>query len=269
MLCFPNAKINIGLNIVSKRSDGYHNLETIFYPVPLTDILEFVVTEKSTNICVSGTDLNIPPEKNICIKAYQLLKEDYKLPNLEIYLHKIIPSGAGLGGGSADASFLLKSINQYFKLNIPEKKLIKYASKLGADCAFFLKNKAIFASGTGNVFENIKLDLKGYYIVIIKPDFSISTPEAFKNIIPKYPEISLKELIQFPVSEWKDKIINDFETGLFKTYPLLANLKQKLYDEGALYASMSGSGSTLYGIFKEKPLIKDKFSNVFFWQSKL
>ena len=272
MICFPNAKINIGLNIVSKREDGYHNLETVFYPVPLKDVLEFMVPEKQTKetcIEVSGTELDISNNENICIKAYKLLAADYELPNLKMYLHKTIPAGAGLGGGSSDASFLLKQLNQYFKLNVSEKKLADYASELGADCAFFLKNKAVFASGIGNRFELIKLDLKGYYILIIKPNFSINTVDAFKNIKPAVPEIRLREIIKQPVNSWKDQLRNDFETPLFQRHPELKKIKSELYNLGADFASMSGSGSALFGLFKNKPQINDKFKEVFCWKAQL
>ncbi len=270
MICFPNAKINIGLNISSKRSDGYHNLETVFYPVPLTDILEFVVSDTNkTNIQLSGNNLKIPAKENICIKAYKLLSKDYNLPPLEIYLHKNIPHGAGLGGGSADASFFLKELNSFFKLQISEKQLTTYAGQLGADCPFFIKNKPVFASGTGNIFESVYLDLSNYYLLIIKPDFSINTATAFKNIKPEKAKISLKKLIKKPVEEWKNLIVNDFESSLFPIYPELKKLKQKLYSSGAVYASLSGSGSALYGIFKTKPELKDVFSGIFYRALKL
>ena len=272
MICFPNAKINIGLNIVSKRKDGYHNLETVFYPIPLKDVLEFVVPEKQikeTSIEVSGTKLDISNKENICIKAFNLIANDYQLPELKMYLHKMIPSGAGLGGGSTDASFLLKQLNQYFKLNISEKKMVDYASKLGADCAFFLKNEAVFASGIGNQFEQVKLSLKGYYILVIKPHFSINTLNAFKDIRPAIPETSLKEIIKQPVSSWKNQIKNDFEVPLFQIHPELSKIKSDLYNLGADFASLSGSGSALYGLFKNKPQLNDNFKDFFCWKAKL
>jgi len=265
MIFFPNAKINIGLNIVSKRADGYHNLETIFYPIPLTDVLEFITPKNiiaKTSMQLSGSSLGIPDSENICIKAYNMLAEHYALPNLQMYLHKIIPSGAGLGGGSSDAGFLLKHLNEYFKLNINEDKLIEYASKIGADCAFFIKNKAVFAGGIGNKFEELELNLKGYYILIVKPKFSINTAMAFKNINPTIPEISLKELIKQPIGKWKNMIKNDFEKPLFKAYPALADIKSDLYESGAEYASMSGSGSAMFGIYKTKPQVS-KFEQYF------
>ena len=272
MILFPNAKINIGLNIVSKREDLYHNLETVFYPIPLTDVLEIIVPDKvinESNIQLSGTNLNIPNNDNICIKAYQILAKDYDLPSLQMYLHKIIPSGAGLGGGSADAGFLLSHLNNYFKLNINDDKLIEYASKIGADCAFFIKNKAVFASGIGNKFEDIELNLSNYYILIVKPDFSINTAIAFKGIKPESPEYSLKKLIKQPVRLWQKSIKNDFEKPLFKEYPELNRIKSDLYDLGAEYASMSGSGSAMFGLFNTMPNTSNLFKNCFVWKSKL
>lgn len=270
MICFPNAKINIGLNITDKRKDGYHNLETVFYPIALKDILEFVVSDTNkTSIHVSGSDLKIPAKENICIKAYHLLSKDYDLPALEIYLHKNIPHGAGLGGGSADASFLLKELNSFFKLQISDKQLMNYAGQLGADCPFFIKNKPVFASGTGDIFERINLDLSDYYMVILKPEFSVQTSIAFKNIVPKKPKVSLKEIIKQPIDAWRNSVINDFELSLFPIYPQLKELKQKLYNSGAVYASLSGSGSALYGIFRTQPDLKGAFPNIFYKMFKL
>ncbi len=270
MICFPNAKINIGLNIVSKRDDGYHNLETIFYPVAIKDVLEFIIPYKpveKTDIKVYGADLGIANRENICIKAYNMLAADYKLPNIQIYLYKKIPSGAGLGGGSSDASFLLKQLNQYFKLNISNNKLAEYASKIGADCPFFLRNEAVFAHEIGNRFEPVSLNLKGYYLFIVKPNFSINTAVAFKNIKPALPNTSLKELIKQPVHSWKYQIKNDFEIPLFRKYAELSKIKSELYELGADFASLSGSGSALFGIFKNETTINSKFDKYSCWIS--
>jgi len=272
MICFPNAKINIGLKIVSKRKDGYHNLETVFYPVPLKDILEFTVPEKKiakTSMVLSGTSLDIPDEQNICLKAYHLLAKDYLLPKIQMHLHKVIPSGAGLGGGSSDAAFLLSELNQYFKLNIADEKLLAYASELGADCAFFLKNKAVFAHGVGNKFESIDLSLAGHYILIVKPELSINTAFAFENIVPAIPEVGIKEQVKQPITLWGNKIVNDFEQPLFKKYPELNKIKDELYNLGADYASMSGSGSALFGLFKEKPKVDKQFEGMFVFGTDL
>lgn len=269
MICFPNAKINIGLNIISKREDGFHNIETIFYPIGLSDILEIIPAIKQTDVKTSGLALNINAEENICHKAYQLLSKSYKIPPLEIFLHKLIPSGAGLGGGSSDAAFLLKEINSLFKLGINQKGLENMASVLGSDCAFFIRNKAVFAKGRGDKFEEISLDLSGYYLYLVKPDIFISTADAYASVRPLLPEVSLKNLVEDPISDWKNKIINDFELNLFKKHPLLNNIKSELYKQGALYASMSGSGSALYGIFVNKPSKIPAFEEHFSWISEL
>lgn len=251
MITFPNAKVNLGLNVVSKRPDGFHNLETIFASIPFTDILEIIPTEGETKLHQSGISVGINPERNLCMKAFLLLKKDFpQIGNVGMWLHKVIPSGAGLGGGSSDASYTLILLNQFFNLGLSNKKLQKYAAQLGSDCAFFIENKPVFAKGKGDEFEEIDLDLSNYYWVIIKPVFSISTPEAYAGITPKTPEISIKEIVQRPVSEWKNSLKNDFEEHLFIKYPELNKIKEALYKSGAVYASLSGSGSALFGIYE-------------------
>lgn len=261
MITFPNAKINLGLNIVNKRPDGYHNLETIFYPIPLEDVLEIEVSEdleQDFKLHISGTQVDGDAESNLVVKAYRLLKDKYEIPPIHIYLHKVIPSGAGLGGGSADAAFMLKLINETFELDIPTQKLEEYAATLGADCAFFIKNQPTFAQGIGNVFTPLSLSLQGYILYLIKPPVFISTAMAFSNIKPQEPEESLLSIIKGPIEEWKNKMVNDFEASLFPQLPELAQLKQSLYDAGAIYAAMSGSGSSIYGLFKDScPLQAD------------
>lgn len=254
MICFPNAKINLGLNIVQKRVDGYHNLETIFYPIPLEDILEIEIVpslETDYELLISGINVEGDPEKNLVVKAYKLLKESFDLAPIRIHLHKRIPSGAGLGGGSSDAAFMLKLLNTKFKLNLSIQELEVYAKQLGADCPFFIQNNPTFAEGIGEVFSPISLSLKGYYLYLVKPDLFISTAMAFAEINPKRPEVSLKEIIKAPVEEWKNRMKNDFEESIFKKLPKLALIKKAMYENGALYAAMSGSGSTIYGLFKE------------------
>lgn len=249
MISFANAKINLGLLITEKRHDGYHNIETIFYPVKLYDVLEF---HQSDKFSFETVGLTIPgQEKNLCEKAFDLLKDDFDINPIAIYLLKNIPIGAGLGGGSADAAFVLKAINEQQKLNLSIEQLKDYAEKLGADCPFFVDNKATYASGIGTTFENISLDLSKYYIVIINPKIHISTVEAYQSVIPQTPVSDLKRAIKLPIQEWKYHIINDFELGIFEKYPLIAQLKNRLYKEGALYASMSGSGSSVFGIFED------------------
>jgi 4-diphosphocytidyl-2-C-methyl-D-erythritol kinase len=257
MIVFPNAKINIGLNVVSKREDGYHNLETIFFPLKLADALEFVEAGE-TKLTTSGIQIDGLPEQNLVFKAYYLLKDDFNLPPLHFHLHKVIPSGSGLGGGSSDAAFTFKMLNEYFDLELSAQKLESYAAQIGADCPFFIVNKPTFATGIGNKFHNIELDLADYEIVILKPNISVSTPEAYKNVIPRNPKYRLTEIIKTPVNDWKNLIVNDFEKSVFPKYPQIAELKQLLYDLGADFASMSGSGSAVFGIFRHLPTNLDK-----------
>lgn len=253
MITFPNAKINLGLNIVEKRPDGYHNLETIFYPIPLQDALEITPWEggeRKYKLAQSGIQIAGDDENNLVVKAYKLLDSLYNLPPIEINLLKHIPSGAGLGGGSADAAFMLCMLNQHFQLNIPNEQLEVYAAQLGADCAFFVENKPTFAEGIGNIFSPIELSLKGYKLLLVKPDIFVSTRDAFAQIKPKRPSISLKEVAKMPVEAWKTYMVNDFEESVFPQFPAIADIKAKLYDMGAIYASMSGSGSSVFALFK-------------------
>lgn len=253
MITFPNAKINLGLNIVEKRPDGYHNLETIFYPIPLQDALEITPWEggeRKYKLAQSGIQIAGDDENNLVVKAYKLLDNLHNLPPIEINLLKHIPSGAGLGGGSADAAFMLCMLNQHFQLNIPNEQLEVYAAQLGADCAFFVENKPTFAEGIGNIFSPIELSLKGYKLLLVKPDIFVSTRDAFAQIKPKRPTISLKEVAKMPVEAWKTYMVNDFEESVFPQFPAIADIKAKLYDMGAIYVSMSGSGSSVFALFK-------------------
>lgn len=274
MITFPNAKINLGLNIIEKRPDGYHNLETIFYPINLQDALEVTRStnsDKEYNLHVSGSALDGEPEDNLVVKAYKLLKEDFpQMAAIEIHMYKHIPAGAGLGGGSSDAAYMIKLLNEKFALNINHAKMEEYAAHLGADCAFFIQNKPVFATGIGNIFEPVDLSLKGYHIVLVKPDIFVSTRDAFAAIKPQRPAVSLKEVIKQPVDTWKDNMQNDFEDSVFLKFPEIAAIKDELYDLGAVYASMSGSGSCVYGIFKE-PIenVEDKFCQCFCRQREL
>ncbi|EGK01893.1 4-(cytidine 5'-diphospho)-2-C-methyl-D-erythritol kinase [Dysgonomonas gadei ATCC BAA-286] len=269
MICFPNAKINLGLNIVSKRADGYHNLETIFYPIEVKDALEIIIREEqsSDTFIEAGIRVDSIAEDNLVMKALRLMRTKYKFPPVEVHLLKKIPFGAGLGGGSADASFMLKLINSTFGLKVSDEELAALAVQLGADCPFFIYNRPVFASGIGEVFENINLSLKGYFIVLIKPDIHVPTKDAFAEIKPKQPYISLKEIIKQPVSGWKGLMVNDFEKSVFTKYPLIDGLKEDLYKKGALYASMTGSGSSVFGIFKEEQSdIQNSYQDCFVWQ---
>ena len=268
MICFPNAKINLGLNIVSKRPDGYHNIETVFYPIPVKDALELVNAEK-LSFTQTGIQVDAPMEKNLVIKALNLLKTHYEVPSLEIHLLKAIPFGAGLGGGSADAAFMLKLLNDFCKLNIQNDELEKIAATIGADCPFFIRNIPVFATGTGNIFEPIELSLKGYHLCLIKPDVAVSTPEAYSLVTPAAPVLSLKEVVNRPVSEWKKLMINDFEQSVFTKHPVIGQIKEALYKAGAVYASMSGSGSSVFGLFEAPTQLKNQFSDSFVWEGQL
>ncbi len=252
MIVFPNAKINLGLNVVSKREDGYHNLETVFYPIPFTDGLEMAETGKE-GLTVSGIQPDVASDQNLVFKAYRLLKEDFDLPVVRFHLHKVIPGGTGLGGGSADASFTLKMINEYFHLSLNVESLKRYASLLGADCPFFIDNRPSFAAGKGDILTPVNVDLSRYHIVLIDPGCTVSTKEAYENVIPAKPEFNLKNLESLPVEQWKNFVTNDFEKTIFQKYPIIGSFKQLLYKSGAVYASMSGSGSSVYGLFRSFP----------------
>jgi len=265
MLIFPNAKINIGLNIINRRPDGYHNLETIFYPVMIKDALEIVVADK---LSFESSGLEIPGriEDNLCIKAYHLVTKDFDLPPVKIHLHKHIPIGAGLGGGSADAAFFIRLLDQKFNLGMPTGQMLGYARKLGADCAFFIQNKPAFAFDKGDEFEPVKRDLSNYQIVVVMPPVHVSTSEAYSGVKPAPVEQSLMELIYKPVTEWKNFIKNDFETSVFKNHPIIRGVKAALYEAGAIYASMSGSGASVFGIFDTMPDLTElnKSNKVFY-----
>lgn len=226
MISFPNAKINLGLNVVSKRPDGYHNIETIFYPIPVKDALE-IVRADTFSFTQTGIPVDVPIEKNLVVKALNLLKSRYKIPELEVHLLKAIPFGAGLGGGSADAAFMLKLLNDYCGLHILEDSLEELASSIGADCPFFIRNTPVFASGTGNIFETVELSLADYHLCLVKPDVAVSTPEAYSMVTPAAPAISLKEIIRRPVGEWKELMINDFEKAYSRNIQSLQGLKKR------------------------------------------
>ena len=257
MVLFPNCKINLGLNITRKREDGYHDLETIFYPVGLKDALEAIkrgIENKESGVTFSSTGLLVAgnPEENLCVKAWQLLKKDFPdLPAIQLHLHKAIPMGAGLGGGSSDGAFTLRLLNQLFQLGLSQEQLIAYALQLGSDCPFFILNKPCFATGRGEKMEVIDLDLSGYRFVLVNPNIHISTAQAFSQVEPGKPEQSISKIIQQPIQQWKDLLLNDFEKSISLLYPSIAEIKQELYTKGAIYASMTGTGSTVFGIFEK------------------
>ncbi len=262
MIAFPNCKINLGLNISNKRSDGYHNLETCFYPLPLKDALEFIRSEE-LQFTTSGLEIKGNATDNICLKAYLLLKNDFpQLPALHIHLHKAIPMGAGLGGGSADGAFMLLMLNQHFNLQLPTEKLLEYALKLGSDCPFFILNKPCLGNSRGEVLQPVELNLSSYQFVVVNPGIHVSTAEAFGALTPEIPKKRVNEIIQQPIETWKTELVNDFEIPVFKQHPLLATIKQQLYSSGAVYASMSGSGSTVFGIFLKGAIKLPVFENV-------
>lgn len=270
MIVFPNAKINIGLNITEQRTDGFHNIETIFYPIKLSDILE--INSSTNKLIFTNTGISIENGKltsNLCYKAFEILKKDFTIPDLNIHLHKIIPLGSGLGGGSSNASFTLKSINYLLKLNITEDVLLKYAEQIGSDCPIFIYNKPAYAVEKGNILTPIKLKFNNYYLVLIHPGIHVNTKVAYSKSHPHKPKENLLDLIKLPIEEWEGKIINDFEDFVFENHPEVKEIKEKLYDLGAVYASMSGSGSSVYGIFKSDIEIKNLFGNYFTWKEKL
>ena len=253
MIVFPNAKINLGLRIVRKRADGYHDLETCLVPVGWQDMLE-VIEGDAFSFQTSGLPIPGKAEDNLCVRAYRLLQQQFSLPPVQVHLHKLIPMGAGLGGGSADASFMLTMLNELFGLSLDTAALENYAARLGSDCPFFIQNQPRMAYGTGTTLEDVAINLSGKHIVLVYPNIAVTTAEAYADILPQAPDSSLKELLEtLPTTDWKDQVINDFEKSLFLKYPVLADIKEELYQTGAFYASMSGSGSALYGLF-ERPI---------------
>ncbi|RZK63406.1 MAG: 4-(cytidine 5'-diphospho)-2-C-methyl-D-erythritol kinase [Pedobacter sp.] len=248
MLSFPNAKINLGLNITEKRSDGYHNLETVFYPINLKDSVE--ITDAAFTSCkIHGIDIPGNANDNLCIKAYNLINKDFNIPAQQINLLKNIPVGAGLGGGSADCAFLIKLLNDKFKLGLSVTKMENYARKLGADCAFFIENKPVYAFNKGDEFKKCEVDLSAWFKVLVKPPVHVSTADAYALVKPQKPLHSLKEIIHLSPTTWKNKVINDFEPSVFAKYPQIHQIKTSLYNAGATFALMSGSGSSVFAIF--------------------
>ncbi|MCX6326264.1 MAG: 4-(cytidine 5'-diphospho)-2-C-methyl-D-erythritol kinase [Bacteroidia bacterium] len=272
MIVFPKAKINLGLRIIGKRPDGYHDIETLFYPVELSDALEFVVSAarvKKDILTVTGISTGSDPEDNLVMKTVRKLREIYSFPFLKIHLHKVIPVGAGLGGGSSDAAHLLKAINRCFGLYIDENNLKATALELGSDCPFFIDSFPAFASGKGEILKPIKPVLSGYHLFLLNPGIGINTREAFQSCRAEHPTTSLFQLIDRPVTEWKELIINDFEEFAFKKHPHIGEIKNELYNSGAIFSSMSGSGSTVYGIFSEKPKLQGKLKDFVIYEGVL
>jgi len=262
LISFPNAKINLGLNITSKRSDGYHNIESCFYPVPWCDVLE-IIPSKELKFTSSGISVPGSAEENLCLKAFHLLKKDFDIPNIHIHLHKVIPIGAGLGGGSSDAAFVLKMLNEKFELDIGFKQLQNYAAQLGSDCPFFVENKPVIATKTGTEFSSINIDLTGKHLIIVKPNIHISTVEAYSGVKPKPIKTSVKEIIEnYPITKWNDFLHNDFEDSVFSNHPEIENIKKELYEKHAIYVSMTGSGSAVYGIFDQSVINNTQYQSI-------
>lgn len=262
-------KINIGLNIVEKRPDGYHNLQTIFYPVPLLD--EIVIEEnKADEIALDGHPLEGDPQDNLVLKTIRLLRESgYEIPGQKIHLKKNIPSGAGLGGGSSDAACVMKTMNQRYNLKLSNEVMERMIAKLGADCPFFIQEKPVYAEGIGDIFTPTQLSLQGWYLLLVKPNDYISTKEAYSKICPTMPNTSLLQNVMLPLEKWKDCIVNDFEISVFPNHPTVRRIKERLYKLGATYACMSGSGSTVFGLFRHEPDIRNEFKDHFTFVCKL
>lgn len=267
MICFPNAKINLGLNIVARRPDGYHDIETVFYPIPLRDALEVVRSESNEpyRFFESGLAIDGNAEQNLVIRAWHLLANQHDLPPTDIHLMKHIPFGAGMGGGSADAASMLLLLNDYYRLNHSKAELAEMATSIGADCPFFVYNAPMYATEIGDKLEPIDMDLSPYILVVVKPDTFVSTKDAYAAVIPHQPTQSLKEVIAAPIHTWREGLKNDFERSVFQKFPHLADIKQGLYDKGAVYASMSGSGSSIFGLFDILPNLDDFRKDYFVW----
>lgn len=258
MITFPDCKINLGLNVVERRPDGYHNLETVFYPVPITDALEVQAMDelfpsavdcdlKVTNLVIEGDE-----QRNLVVRAYQLLKQDFpQLPRVHVHLYKNIPTQAGMGGGSSDCAFMLSLLNEQFALGLSKQQLIGYAARLGADCAFFILNEPAYAEGIGERLQPVDLRLQGMYLAVVRPDIPVSTKEAFSLIKPQRPAKNCRDIVMQPVETWREELKNDFEQSVFALHPEIALIKQQLYEQGAVYAAMSGSGSAVFGLFRE------------------
>jgi len=264
MVVFPNAKINLGLNVAERRPDGYHNLETVFYPVGLCDVLE-VLPGDAFEFSSSGIVIDSDTDNNLVVKAFRLLEGEFGLPPVRIHLHKVIPLGAGLGGGSSDAAWMLKVLSQMFRLNLDRQRLIRYAATLGADCPFFIDNQPAYASGIGDILTPEEVSLDKFSLVIVKPPVSVNTGWAYRSIQPCRSAIPVRECVGMPVETWQGKLVNDFEIPVFQRFPEIEAIRDQLYDMGALYASMSGSGSSVYGIFGGKsPGLRLKFPGDYF-----
>lgn len=272
MIVFPISKINLGLNITAKRGDGYHDIESVFYPVPLCDALEFITSDdnagrdyfKSTGINTGGE-----PEDNLVLKTVRKVRERYTIPFLRIHLHKAIPAGAGLGGGSSDSACFLRMLNRFFRLNISVSELKKISLEIGSDCPFFIEGVPSHATGRGEILNSVNAVLSGFYIILLNPGVGINTREAYQNCIPHTPAESLVQVINKPLKEWRGSVFNDFESYAFRKYPVIGQIKDEMYKSGAIFSLMSGSGSTVYGIFKSKPKLPEEIKKYMIFEGRL
>jgi 4-diphosphocytidyl-2-C-methyl-D-erythritol kinase len=269
MIGFPPCKINLGLNVLHRRTDGYHDIETCFYPLPRTDIIE-VVPAASFHFELSGIDIPGLDNDNLCVKAYEMLRKDHSLPPVAIYLHKLIPTGAGLGGGSSDGTATLRLLNQVFNLNLSTTDLASYAARLGSDCAFFLHDQPMIGTGRGEKLSPVRISLKGLYIIMVRPDIHVSTQSAYQSVTPRTPDMDLRSIVEgMRPEEWRDKLTNQFEPLVMSKYPVIGRVREDLYHAGALYSSMSGSGSAVYGLFNMEKDLSRAFAGMDYWAGRL
>jgi 4-diphosphocytidyl-2-C-methyl-D-erythritol kinase len=272
MIVFPNAKINIGLQVLEKLPDGYHSIHSVFYPIGLHDTLSIERAPGKQGLELRITGLEVPGglSSNLCVKAYELIGRDYPLPGVNLYLHKTIPIGAGLGGGSSDAAYFIRALNDTFELGLAWGEMHHYSRQLGSDCSFFISNRPSFASGKGDLLESMDMSLKGYFLVLVCPSIHVSTAEAYAGVKPTLTEFDLESFVgENPPEAWRDVVKNDFEQSVFLQNPVIEGIKEKLYSKGAVYASMTGSGSAVYGIFREAVSLVEAFESAFVWEGKL
>lgn len=269
MITFPIAKINLGLNVVNRRADGYHDLETVFYPVPIKDALEIYPMDdkfpsdvdcdlKVTNISIDGDE-----QRNLVVRAYHTLAEQYPLPRIHAHLYKGIPTQAGMGGGSSDCAYMIRLLNEVFNLGMDTEEMISYAVHLGADCPFFILSRPAYAEGIGERLQPIDLDLSGWHIAVVRPDIPVPTREAFSLVKPQRPQNNCRDIVAQPVEKWRELLVNDFEHSVFTLHPEIGQIKQQLYDMGATYAAMSGSGSSVFGLFRSHVDFGTHFKDMF------
>ncbi len=268
MVSFPPSKINLGLNVIGKRPDGYHNLETCFYPVPWTDVLE-VIPSKNFAFSSSGNEIPGSPDQNLCVKAYHLLAHEFSVDPVLIHLHKIIPMGAGLGGGSSDAAHVIRTLNDIFSLNLTQETMMRLAASIGSDTSFFIQDRPMIGTGRGEILANVNVNLEAKFLVLVNPPIHVSTSEAYAHVKPAEPEVRLSEILARPIGEWKNSLKNDFEYSVFRKHPSIKELKDRLYSLGAVYAGMSGSGATVFGIFENEFNAATDFPHATVWASYL